>query len=209
MRDIKLYLPTNVITGLQTIHRINPPQLSSIDITTKTGVDQLFIKVGNTPERRLIKNSAAKFFTSDYAGLDIGLNKDEKGDDIHLKAFDQYGKLLEERTFKLRMGLINKTGTDNYLINDYIPATTGTSLKNEYTLYDLVVVDPALAETILSVIPAGQLDNLRIFYPYKINTFIIRDLHDMATALASNISSKVLFLGNSFSPSTDICIDSP
>lgn len=208
MRNIKVYQPADYITALKTIHRfegvfhddnLTPPQLSNIDITAKTGVEQVHVKVGANPERRLSLDPVAKCFTVGYAGLEAGLRDDENGDNINIKAYDPYGKLLEERNFKLKVGEANSNVSSDFIVEDYLVKAGTSTLKNEYTLYDLVS-DPALAQIILASIPAGELDKLKIFYPNKPNMLIIKDLNTMAAALAKQqLSPKLLILASSLS----------
>jgi hypothetical protein len=212
-RSIKVYLPSDYITSLKTIHRfegvfhdddLTPPELSNIDIVTKTGVEQIYLKVGNSAERRLSLDPLAKCFTAGYAGLEAGLHNDDNGDNITIKAYDQYGKLLEERNFKLKVGAKESNDSKDFIVEDYIPKA-GKALKNEYTLYDLVN-NPATAETILAKIPAGDLDTLRIFYPNKPNQLNVKDLNEMADALARPVSSKLLTMTTSLSSCPELNI---
>jgi len=218
MRSIKVYQPADYITALKTIHRfegvfhddtLTPPQLSNIDITAKTGVEQVHVKVGANPERRLSLDPVAKCFTVGYAGLEAGLHDNDNGDNIKIKAYDPYGKLLEERNFKLKVGKLDSDISSDFIVENYIVQAGSSTLKNEYTLYDLVS-DPALAQIILASIPAGELDKLKVSYPNKANMLIIKDLNTMAAALAKQqLSPKLLILASSLSSCPTLNIKNP
>lgn len=196
-RSINVYVPSQYFTKVTTIHRyegvfndndLTPPQLFNVDISCAKDVAQVFLSVGNVGERRLSYDEKSKCFTTGFAGVNADLLNGENGDVMTIKAYDAYGRLLEERDFKVRVGTLRNNSTTDFVVDNYI--TSSSSLNPVYTLYDLMQ-NPVLASNILARIPAGELDRLKISYPLKPNYFVVGDRNEFAEAIASQITPFV------------------
>lgn len=196
-RTIDVYVPSSYITKVTTIHRyegvfpdndLTPPQLFNVDINCAKDVTQVFLAVANIGERRLSYDEKNKCFTTGFAGVNADLFNGENGDVMTIKAYDAYGRLLEERDFKVRVGALRSNNSTDFVVDNYITSTG--SLKPVYTLHELMQ-DPVKASNILARIPAGELDRLKISYPQKPNYFTITDRNEFAEAIASQITPFV------------------
>ena len=139
-RDVSVHVPKIYIRGIETIHHYdgilpNPipkedgdiiqdpvnentrrnPALTNIDVIADEDADRLKVTFKNNEEYSRDLNRRTEDvdgFTMGHAGIrDITKYKNESLQEFQLRAFDENGRFLEQRDFKLRV-------TDP--INDYI-----------------------------------------------------------------------------------------
>ena len=125
-------------------------------------------------------------FTMGQAGIDeITNNQSESTNEFSLRAYDEYGRFLEQRKFKLRV----KDPKEDFIINDYLPEPT-EEFGQIYSLYDLMA-DPELLNAIIERIPVSQLDSLGITYAVGNNTVTVQSLEELKMALNNETVMKI------------------
>ena len=152
--NIAVDVPKIYITSIETIHHQQglipgeiAPHLSHIDIMADDDVAS--IRLQTARGIRHLDHRVGGKFSATFAGLAGDISE------ITILAYDEFGKLLEERSFRLGTALLQ---------NDYIPEITET-FGRRWSLYDLMA-DTAILEEILTHIPVSQLDRIGIFYPF-------------------------------------------
>ena len=127
-----------------------------------------------------------KCFTTGFAGVNADLFNGENGDVMTIKAYDAYGRLLEERDFKVRVGALRSNNSTDFVVDNYITSTG--SLKPVYTLHELMQdpVKPAIS----GPYSGSELDRLKISYPQK-SVISYHGCNEFAEAIASQITPFV------------------
>ena len=170
-RDVFIYLPAQYMTKIETIHKydgvVNKPDvaqgpaLTNIDVLADDAAKRLKVEFKNEEQysRDLAPHPDLKGngFTMGQAGIeDITDGNLESNDEFNLRAYSEYGRLLEKRSFKLRVLDPEK----NYKVGDYLPKANkkfGTTV----TLYDLMN-DAKLLEAVVTSIT--DLDTIGVTY---------------------------------------------
>ncbi|SDJ22916.1 hypothetical protein [Salimicrobium halophilum] len=159
--NIAIDVPDVYIQELETIHYRDglvpneevAPNLTNIDIDAHNSVETIEIVTDRGVRENITRGNNEKFSTI-YAGLDADIS------DIKVTAFDQHGKVLERRSFRLQ----GAPGSE--FVNNYVPEITnvfGTTLS----LYELLS-NPDLMQQILEQIPVSELNRIGVFYPYDL-----------------------------------------
>ena len=122
------------------------------------------------------------------AGIkDITDNKTQSLDEFQLRAYDDNGRFLEQRNFKLRV----TDPKSDYIIDDYLPEPT-EEFGSDYSLYDLMA-DRTLLENIITRIPVSQLDSLGVTYKVGNPSVRVTNEEELRTALGNpNVKSIAL-----------------
>lgn len=209
-RDVNVYVPKMFITGIETIHRYEGvvdaqkgPALTNIDILADEEADRLkvtFDGIANDQySRDLTYREDVGGFTMGQAGLEALLCEKNVADDptctdtnskvkeFQLKAYNSYGRLLEERAFKVRVA-DQKT---NFKINNYL-TQTADGFGQTYTLYELMS-DTTLLEGILTHIPVSELNKLAVTYNIGGGLATVADLDQLQMALANPNIKTITF----------------
>ena len=209
-RDIMLHVPNIYIEQIETIHRYkgiivgedlkekkpSTHQLSNIDVLANPLVKRLKVNFGVNPKpeyyRDLGRHPDIEGFTMGQAGITAITeeNKANATDKFELKAYNEFGRLLETRHFPLLV--IDKD--KNFKYNGYL-SKPDPVFGSEISLYELMS-DPKKLETIMTRIPVLQLDSsLGITYKNMNSTgLVVNDEKQLAMALA-NPNMKVIDLG--------------
>ncbi|OKL37643.1 hypothetical protein [Domibacillus mangrovi] len=215
-RDVSVHVPDIFIQAIETIHlqqlvpdhpiededitkdpendkRRKDPSLTNIDIVTTDQVSRLKATFDDEDEysRDLIYRKDISGFTMGQAGL-AALPGGQPSDEFKLRAFDAYGKFLEERKFKLKAV---DSSADEFLINDYIPEFEQKNFGQTVTLYDLMQ-DQEVLESILRQIPVSQLDSLGITYAVADNSVSVKNENELLMALANDKIAEITLLGD-------------
>lgn len=235
-RDVFVHVPKIFITGIETIHHYdgilpnplpdedelitkdpnNPntqrnPSLTNIDVLADEVVSRLKVELGDTKgtqySRDLTRRTDVEGFSMGQAGIDdITDSNTESVDEFHLRAYNDYGRFLEERKFKLRV----TDPVKDYIISDYIKEPTG-EFGQTYSLYDLMA-DQTLLENVISRIPVSQLDSLGITYAVGNSTVSVSDLEELNMALNNprikeiQLAGDIDLNGTAFTINRDITI---
>lgn len=172
-RDVKIHVPKMYLTGIETIHRykgiIDPAleshSMTNIDVFAAPEATRLKVSVNDEDQyaRDLSYRSDMKGFTFGQTDIEALVcetenNCDGSAKNFHLTAFNQYGKLLSTRNFKVRV--LNPI--DGYTVNDYI-AKPDKIFGQETTVYDLMS-NPKLLEAIATQMPVTDLNKLGVMY---------------------------------------------
>lgn len=189
-RDVYIHVPKIFITGIATIHRYDgitsdwvAPALTNIDVTADPEATRLKATFKGRDEysRDLTRRTDdVDGFTMGQAGInEITDHRSQTINEFGLRAYDDYGRFLEERYFKLRV----TNPKDDYIINDYLPKPA-KEFGQIYTLYDLMS-DQKLLETIISRIPVSELDSLGVTYGVSKDFVTVNSLEEFKMALAN------------------------
>lgn len=172
-RDIKVYIPKIYLTGIETIHRykgVADPgaeshSMTNMDVQADAEATRLTVSVNDEEQyaRDLDYRTDVKGFTMGQAGLEALVCPGQTActgtaKDFHLTAYNQFGKVLTNRNFKIRV----TNQTSGYKVNDYIPKADKI-FGQQTTVYNLMQ-DPKLLQTIASQMPVTELDKLGIIY---------------------------------------------
>jgi hypothetical protein len=197
-RDISIVVPKLRFKNIKTLHRYKglaqgteSPNLTNIDISADEEVNRIDVSVVNKNhdyKRVLYKHPTANFFTTGHAGLGAE-GYEEEQNEIVFRAYDAYGRNLENRQYKLQV----KDPVSNFTKDDYINEKQDVFGKT-YTLYQLME-DPKLLEDIISVMSVGELDKIGVHYKNVPNIQTAHNANDLAKALAdTNVS--IIRIGN-------------
>lgn len=196
-RKIRVWVPNIYISKIETIHRYGgivegSPHLSNIDVTAEPAVKKMKLSIADPKDigavdREISLDPVNNVFSAGYAGLHAGLDGvAEDGDEIKIDVYDEYGRFLEEKNFKMMV----TDSKNDFKTDNYIDDIESGVFNQEYSLYELMA-DPALMESIISQIPVSQLDKLGIYCPGKTNVARVADLNALAKALADNNKSLI------------------
>lgn len=229
-RDVMIHVPKIFIKGIETIHHYSGilpgplpkedsnitkepvngnnssyPELTNIDVLAENEATRLKVTFKNSKEyeRDLTRHPDVEGFTMGQAGINgITNNQTESLNEFQLRAYDDNGRFLEQRDFKLRV-------TDpkaDYIINDYLPEPTEEFGKT-YSLYDLMA-DQKLLENIITRIPVSQLDSLGVTYKVGNPSVRVTNEEELRTALENpNVTS--IALDNDISLASTLTINRP
>lgn len=189
-RDVVVHIPTRIITEIETIHRYDglitggtEPALTNIDVIADTQAQRLKVTLDNGVNdefsRDLMRRDDVDGFSMGQAGID-GINETtfQSAKDFQLKAYNGYGRFLEQKNFKIKV----TNPKSDFIINDYI--VNKGEFKPTYTLYELME-NQTLLEEIISGIPVSQLDALGITYKEANSTVNVGNLEELQLALAN------------------------
>lgn len=197
--DIEIHIPKVYLTEIITSHRykgVADPELEShaitnIDVKADPEATRMIVSVNNEDQyyRELDYRREVGGFTMGQAGLEALICQGESGctgsaKDIKLVAYNQYGKRLTERSFKLKVANNEK----DFTTNDYIKKPDKV-FGTKTTLLELIQ-NPKLLESILSQIPVTQLEKLGVTYSLG-NRIEISNLEQFIMAI-NNPSFKTL-----------------
>lgn len=195
-RDVKIHIPKMYLTKIETIHRntgvvgeSNGPALTNIDVLADEEASRLTVSVNDNDEdqysRDLEYRADVKGFSMGQAGLaglgcvTVAVDKEycEGTEDFKLKAYNKYGKLLTERSFKVK---VKEAGSQTDVkVNDYL-TTPDKSFGQTKTLYELIS-----DLNFMNQIPVSELDKLGVTYALG-NTAEVKDLEQLEMALAND-----------------------
>lgn len=156
--NIAIKIPKLYIRELETIHyrqglipdeRV-APNLTNVAITADEDVATIRLET-NTEIPRTLTRGANNRFTATFAGLNADITE------MRVVAYDYYGKLLEDRSFRL------KGGAGAEFQNDYVPQITN-SFGRTISLYELMRNQQILRD-VLEQIPVSELDRIGVFAP--------------------------------------------
>lgn len=194
-RDVNIHIPKAYLTKIETIHRYEGittagPSLTNIDVLTNPETTRMKAWVGPSGYSAADKNSRDLDYREDIKGFSMGqaglnaLCKDTTVpcnglvDDFNLVAYNKYGMLLTDRSFKVKVNNKEK----DFIINDYIGKVDkvfGTTIK----LYDLMK-DTKLVTAIFEHIPVKDFDDLGVTYALG-NTAKVTNDEQLQLALAN------------------------
>jgi len=217
-RDVNIHVPKAYLTKIETIHRYegvttegpSGPSLTNIDVLTDPDTTRMKAWIGadytttDQNSRDLDYREDIKGFSMGQAGLNTLLCKDKvtpctgSVDDFNLVAYNKYGKLLTDRSFKVKVTNVDK----GFTINDYIGKVDkvfGTTIK----LYNLMA-NPKLVTAIFEHIPVTDFDDLGVTYAIS-NTVKVTNDEQLQLALA-NPNIKTIDL-TEYSTSHDVTIN--
>ena len=172
-RDITVYVPKMYLTGIETLHRykgvadpsVESHSMTNMDVQADQEARRLTVSVNDEEQyaRDLTYRTDVGGFTMGQAGLEALVCQGQAGctgtaKDFHLTAFNDYGKVLTNRNFKVRV----TNQTSGFKVNDYI-AKPDKIFGQSTSVYNLMQ-DPKLLQTIASQIPVTELDTLGVMY---------------------------------------------
>lgn len=145
--DVNVYIPKKYITKVETTHKYqggsssgkdNLPELTGINILTDVDVKKLIVDItdkdGNSlmAGKILVPRNDIKGFNFGQTALNI---KKSIEYNVNIKAYDFYGKLLEQTSIIPRV----KDKDKDFIINDYINSkATSFKADEDIILYDLM-----------------------------------------------------------------------
>ena len=204
-RDVFVHVPKIFIRGIETIHHYDGilpdpvpgnqgdiikdpinnngqknPALTNIDILADEEATRLKVDFGGNSNhsRDLARHPDVEGFTMGQAGInEITDNQVESTNEFSLRAYNDNGRFLEQRKFKLRVDDPKK----DFKINDYLPKPTD-EFGQTYSLYDLMD-DPEKLNKIIERIPVSQLDSLGITYKVGSHTVSVGNEEELKMAL--------------------------
>ena len=216
-RDIYLNVPYLYFDQIRTVHRYNSwiddaeSNLTNIDIWTKEQVDRVDVRIDQNIRR--LSRHTNELFTTGFAGLESTTSSsiskpystDSDPDDINISAYDEYGRKLGERFFRLSV----RDKEDDYIIDDYIDRGNEDDVfGKQYTLLELME-DETLLENILSKISVTDLDKIGVHY-MSIDEIIDvgNDANLLARALAlDDLKNKVIRIDGTVDLDADLIVD--
>ncbi|WP_077214971.1 hypothetical protein [Bacillus dakarensis] len=227
-RDIFVHVPKIFISSIETIHHyegilpedsnedddiskdpisetdVENPALTNIDVYADEEATRLKVAFGDSPNlhsRDLLRRADMDGFSMGQAGIDDITNRQSESEtEFSLRAFNDDGRFLEERRFKLRV----KDPDDDFIISDYLPEPTD-EFGESYSLYDLMA-DPEMLENIVSRIPVSQLDSLGVTYTVGNTSVTVADEEQLLIAL-NNPKVKTIKLPKTLTLQKDLVID--
>ena len=227
-RDVYVHVPKVYIRGIETIHHYDgilpdlvsgeqgdiikdpinnsnakKPALTNIDILADEEATRLKVEFGGNSNhsRDLARHPDVEGFTMGQAGInEITDNQVESTNEFSLRAYNDYGRFLEQRKFKLRVD----DPKNDYKINDYLPEPT-REFGQTYSLYELMD-DPELLNTIIERIPVSQLDSLGITYKMGSDKVSVMNEEELLMALA-NPKVKTIKLPSSLTLASDLVVN--
>jgi len=157
--NIAIEIPKIYIQELETIHyqdgligdERKASNLTNIEIKADDDVAEIRM-VTDRGVRPNITRGPDERFSATFAGLNSDIT------DIKITAYDDYGKVLERRSFRLQ----GSPGSE--FKNDYVPEIT-EEFGSTVSLYDLMK-DPEVMENVLEQIPVSELNRIGVFHPY-------------------------------------------
>ncbi|MGN7385538.1 hypothetical protein [Sporosarcina sp. SAFN-015] len=182
-RDVILYLPKLHINKIETIHRrngvteeeTNNPALTNIDVLTDPAATRLKVKFDGSSQhdRDLDRRTDLQGFSMGQAGIDAMICTDSKegkvcnsaGREFALSAFDQFGRKLTERSFKVKVKPTAEGSTpskNEFTMNDYIK-TPDKAFGQQKTLYD-VMSDAKLSKSVFEQLPVSEYNKIGVIY---------------------------------------------
>lgn len=201
-RDVYVHVPKVFITGIETIHRYQGvipdqigPALSNIDIYADEEAARLKVEFGtlfgSQYSRDIMRREDIEGFSMGQAGINqITDNQSETASEFTLRTYNEYGRFLEERKFRLKVADPKK----DYIINDYVTVSPEI-FGQAYSLYDLMA-DKTLLESIVTHIPVSQLDTLGITYAAAKKSVSVKDVEQLKMALANDKLEKIHLANN-------------
>jgi len=209
--DVAIHVPKMYLTEIKTTHRYkgvadlpNPNleshSLTNMDVIADPEAKRLKVSVNNEAQyaRDLVVHPAIKGFTLGQAGLEalVCEGKDSAGQDIctgtakdfHLTAYNEFGKVLTNRNFKVKV--VNKT--NGFTVNDYL--TKPDKIFGQQTTLRALMEDPKLLNTIVTRIPVTELDTLGVIYSLGSKTEVAN--HEQLVMALENDSIKTITLTN-------------
>ena len=130
-------------------------------------------------------------------------NQTESLDEFQLRAYNDDGRFLEQRNFKLKV----TDPKSDYIINDYLPEPTD-EFGQTYSLYDLMA-DRKLLENIITRIPVSQLDSLGITYTVGNSSVSVSHSRKNCELALANPNVKKIKLLNNIPLTSTLTIDHP
>lgn len=227
-RDIQIHVPKIYITGITTIHHYSGilpdptssqsggitkvpdntnaqanPALTNIDVLADKDATRLKVGFGSDPQysRDLTRRTDINGFSMGQAGInEITDNQVESATEFSLAAYNDNGRFLEQRSFKLRVADPKK----DFTVSDYLPKPT-KEFGQTYSLYDLMDPKHNYLEDIISQIPVSQLDSLGVTYSIG-NTVSVSDENQLRLAL-QNPNLTTIKLPSTLTLTSDLVID--
>lgn len=227
-RDIQIHVPKIYITGISTIHHYNGilpdptssqsggitkvpdntntqgnPSLTNIDVLADKEATRLKVGFGSDSQysRDLTRRSDISGFSMGQAGInEITDNQVESATEFSLSAYNDDGRFLEQRSFKLRVTDPKK----DFTVSDYLSKPT-KEFGQTYSLYDLMDPKHNYLEDIISQIPVSQLDSLGVTYSVG-NTVSVSDEGQLKLAL-QNPNLTTIKLPSTLTLTSDLVID--
>lgn len=212
--DIAVHVPKLYLTGITTTHRYkgiadlpNPNleshSLTNMDVLTDPEARRLTVSVNDEEQyaRDLDYRPAIGGFTLGQAGLEALVCEGQNvctgtAKDFHLTAFNEHGKVLTNRNFKVRV--TNKTS--GFTVSDYL--TKPDKIFGQQTTLRELMQDPKLLNTIVSRIPVTELDTLGLIYSLGSKTEVAN--HEQLKMALANTSIKTITLTDSIIGDVDI-----
>lgn len=212
--DIAVHIPKLYLTGITTTHRYkgiadlpNPNleshSLTNMDVLTDPEARRLTVSVNDEEQyaRDLDYRPAIGGFTLGQAGLEALVCEGQNvctgtAKDFHLTAFNEHGKVLTNRNFKVRV--TNKTS--GFTVSDYL--TKPDKIFGQQTTLRELMQDPKLLNTIVSRIPVTELDTLGLIYSLGSKTEVAN--HEQLKMALANTSIKTITLTDSIIGDVDI-----
>lgn len=208
-RDITVHVPQMYIEKIETIHRydgwvpdagnnqqpVTNHALTNIDVLANDKVTRLKVKLNDSSnpayDRDLDRHTAIKGFTMGQAGIEaVEVAQKESARSFQLKAYDNYGRLLETRNFPLLVMNSDK----GFKYNGYLPKAD-KAFGKPVTLYALMA-DSKLLETVMTRIPVSELDSLGITYANLIAPVVTVSSEEQLQLALSNEKIKNINLNN-------------
>ncbi len=214
-RDVYLHLPKMYLTKIETIHRATGslvdknPAMTNIDVLADEEAMRLKVKFNGDDQhnRDLDRHSEVKGFTMGQAGIDaLVCQKPAEGivdpctvaaNDFTLNAFDQYGRKLTQRAFKIKVNnsTSNTPSKNDIVMNNYISAPD-KAFGQKKTLYEFLS-DPKLSSVVLQQLPVAEYN--RIGVEYKLSkTTVVNNLEQFKMALDNSQIHTIDMGGNTF-----------
>jgi len=174
--DVAIHVPKMYLTEIKTTHRYkgvadlpNPNMeshsLTNMDVIADPEAKRLTVSVNNEEQyaRDLVVHPVIKGFTLGQAGLEALVCEGQNActgtaKDFHLTAYNEFGKVLTNRNFKVKV--VNKT--NGFTVNDYL--TKPDKIFGQQTTLRDLMQDPKLLNTIVTRIPVTELDTLGVIY---------------------------------------------
>lgn len=173
-RDVQIHVPKIYLTEIITSHRykgVLDPELEShaltnIDVKADPEATRMTVAINNDEQhaRDLDYRSDVGGFSMTQAGLEALICAGEEADctgsaqDIQLTAYDQFGKYLTQRNFKLKVANNEK----DFTRNDYLKKPD--KIFGQQTTLEQLILDPKLLESIVTQIPVSEIDQLGVTY---------------------------------------------
>lgn len=157
--NIAIEIPKIYIKELETIHYQDgligddreASNLTNIEVDADDDVEEIRI-VTDRGVRPNVTRGPDDRFSATFAGLNSDIT------DINVTAYDDYGKVLERRSFRLQ----GSPGSE--FQNEYVPDITD-NFGSTVSLYELMR-DPEIMQDVLEQIPVSELNRIGVFHPY-------------------------------------------
>lgn len=205
--DVAIHVPKMYLTEIKTTHRYkgvadlpNPNMeshsLTNMDVIADPEATRLKVSVNNEEQyaRDLVVHPVIKGFTLGQAGLEALVCEGQNtctgtAKDFHLTAYNEFGKVLTNRNFKVKV--VNKT--NGFTVNDYL--TKPDKIFGQKTTLRALMEDSKLLNTIVTRIPVTELDTLGVIYSLGSKTEVAN--HEQLLMALENEAIKTITLTNS------------